>query len=144
MSNELFIYKLKHQVVHHQSIAEPVFFLCFRKPDPDLKDGVWGLLFLLIKFLVFLGLAVFWEYWTELNRICTVIFIYFFLVVTWYKSGLHLPALWNYLGLKSLTEAMPLGTLSQTWYLSLSYFDTMKKAEKSECGLCWYCFILVI
>lgn len=109
MSNELFIYKLKHQVVHHQCIAEPVFFLCFRKPDPDLKDGVWGLLFLLIEFLVFLGLAVVWEYWTEPDRICTVIFIYFFLVVTWYKSGLHLPALWNYLGLKSLTEAMPLG-----------------------------------
>ena len=61
-------YKLKHQVIYHQHIAETVFSLHVRKPDPDLKDGLRGLLFLLIEFLVFLGLAVVREYWTEPDR----------------------------------------------------------------------------
>lgn len=63
-------YKLKHQVLYHQHIADTASCFLFKKPDP--KDGVWGLLFLLIEFL---GLAVLWEYWTEPDRIYTVIII---------------------------------------------------------------------
>lgn len=118
-------YKLKHWVLYHQHIAGTVFFLHFRKPD--WKDAVGGLLFLIIEFL---GLTVLWEHWTEPDRIYNVFWV--FLVVTWYKSGPHFPALGNYLGLKSLTVGN-----APSPRLGIKYLDIVNKPKRSQCGLCW-------